>query len=337
MQNQIIVLDGPDAVGKTTLAKKIQEKVPNTRYLHLTYRWKDKIFDYHTAAIHLAAKWSKLSNVIIDRWWPSEACYATTYRRTSAWPLQGRFCDRVALKHGVVYINCLPDHNTIERHKLMKEMRVEMYDNIDKLCDLYTDLYYGNPEHEDKGNYIDQLILSGGMQQIPYCLPYTIEKWGAHLDQFVDLIMHVGKTHRECQWKTALDPDDHNILGHRHFAHRLFVGEIVNPKYKGVFWPFYEYNNSSLYLTQALHNLWLNERECAFTNVKDKDGKVDLRYVEEAQRNDIDIIAMGNVAADTMQKHKIEPDGIIKHPSYYKRFLNGEGFKQIENDIQEVL
>ena len=42
MQGQIIVLDGPDAVGKTTLAKKIQERVPNTRYMHLTYRWKIK-------------------------------------------------------------------------------------------------------------------------------------------------------------------------------------------------------------------------------------------------------------------------------------------------------
>ena len=66
---------------------------------------------------------------------------------------------------------------------------------------------------------------------MPYCIPYTIEKWGSHLDQFVDLLMHVGKTHREHQWKSALDPEDHNILGHRHFAHRLFVGEIVNPKY----------------------------------------------------------------------------------------------------------
>ena len=52
-----------------------------------------------------------------------------------------------------------------------------------------------------------------------------------------------------------------------------------------------------------------------YTNVKNKDGKVDLRYVEEAQQNDIDIIAMGNVAADTLQKHSIEPNGIMKHQS----------------------
>ena len=90
-------------------------------------------------------------------------------------------------------------------------------------------------------------------------------------------------------------------------------------------------------MTQALHNLWLNERDCAFTNVKNKDGKVDLRYVEEAKENDIDIIAMGNVASDTMQKNGIEPDFEMKHPSYYKRFLNGEGFKEIEKDIEEAL
>ena len=77
---QIIVLDGPDAVGKTTLANKIVEMYPNTKYLHLTYRFKDKIFDYHTAAIRLASKWAKTHNVIIDRWWPTEAWYATVYR-----------------------------------------------------------------------------------------------------------------------------------------------------------------------------------------------------------------------------------------------------------------
>jgi len=38
-----------------------------------------------------------------------------------------------------------------------------------------------------------------------------------------------------------------------------------------------------------------------------------------------------------LQKHNIEPDGIMKHPSYYKRFLNGEGFKQIEQDLEEVI
>ncbi len=56
MQGQIIVLDGPDAVGKTTLAEAFLKKYPDTKYLHLIYRWQDKIFDYHTAAMKLAGK-----------------------------------------------------------------------------------------------------------------------------------------------------------------------------------------------------------------------------------------------------------------------------------------
>ena len=139
---QIIVLDGPDAVGKTTIAKEFIKKYPNTKYIHNTYRWKDKIFDYHTAVMKLAGKWAQTHNVIIDRWWPSEACYASVYRNTSAWPLQGRFHERLALKYGVVYLLCLPDQNTIDRHAQMKLKREEMYENIEDLCDIYYKLYY---------------------------------------------------------------------------------------------------------------------------------------------------------------------------------------------------
>ena len=139
---QIIVLDGPDAVGKTTIAKEFIRKFPNTKYIHNGYRWKDKIFDYHTAVMKLASKWAMTHNVIIDRWWPSEACYASVYRNTSAWPLQGRFHERLALKYGVIYLLCLPDQNTLDRHTEMIKVRDEMYENIEDLCDLYYKLYY---------------------------------------------------------------------------------------------------------------------------------------------------------------------------------------------------
>ena len=333
---QIIVLDGPDAVGKTTIAKEFMRKFPNTKYIHNGYRWKDKIFDYHTAVMKLASKWAMTHNVIIDRWWPSEACYASVYRNTSAWPLQGRFHERLALKYGVIYLLCLPDQNTLDRHTEMKKVRDEMYENIEALCDLYYKLYYGDLNHKDKGNYIDKLILSGGVKDIPYYIPYTIERWGSHLDTFLDLVMHVATEMRESQFQDALSPFEHNVLGHSKFAKYMFVGDRVNPKYRDIFWPFFEYGNSSLYFTEALNDLWIKERDYMWTNAYDKDGKIDLKYAELAKERGINIIALGKSALNALKQKKIEPDEIMRHPSHYKRF-NGSKNHAIVEDLKGVL
>ena len=333
---QIIVLDGPDAVGKTTIAKEFMRKFPNTKYIHNGYRWKDKIFDYHTAVMKLASKWAMTHNVIIDRWWPSEACYASVYRNTSAWPLQGRFHERLALKYGVIYLLCLPDQNTVDRHTEMKKVRNEMYENIEDLCNLYYKLYYGDLNHKDKGNYIDKLILSGGVKDIPYYIPYTIERWGAHLDTFLDLVMHVATEMRDTQFQDALSPFEHNVLGHPKFAKYMFVGDRVNPKYRDIFWPFFEYGNSSLYFTEALNDLWIKERDYMWTNAYDKDGKIDLKYAELAKERGINIIALGKNALNALKQKRIEPYEIMRHPSHYKRF-NGSKNHAIVEDLKGVL
>ena len=333
---QIIVLDGPDAVGKTTIAKEFIKKFPNTKYIHNGYRWKDKIFDYHTAVMKLASKWAMTHNVIIDRWWPSEACYASVYRNTSAWPLQGRFHERLALKYGVIYLLCLPDQNTVDRHTEMKKVRNEMYENIEDLCNLYYKLYYGDLNHKDKGNYIDKLILSGGVKDIPYYIPYTIERWGAHLNTFLDLVMHVATEMRDTQFQDALSPFEHNVLGHSKFAKYMFVGDRVNPKYRDIFWPFFEYGNSSLYFTEALHDLWIKERDYMWTNAYDKDGKIDLKYAELAKERGINIIALGKNALKALKQKRIEPYEIMPHPSHYKRF-NGSKNHAIVEDLKGVL
>ena len=330
----IIVLDGPDAVGKTSLALNIMKKLDNCKYVHCTYRFKDKIFDYHTAVMRMATRWAQKQPVIIDRWWPSEACYATVYRKSSSWPLQGRFHERVTLKYGVIFVMCLPDNNTLSRFERLKTERDEMYDDIKDLCALYLKLYYGSEEHEDNGNYIDQMILSGGMSLMPYYIPYTIERWGSHNVHFIAMILEVADHMQREQIKEALNPDEHNFLGHKKFARYLFVGEQVNPKYRNTFWPFFEYGNCSLYFTQAIHELWIREHECAYTNVKDHKGNIDLKFIEELE-DEVEIIAMGNIAQETLSKHDIEFQA-IKHPQYYRRF-NGKGYDQIKQDIKEAL
>ena len=330
---QIIVLDGPDAVGKTTLANKIIEMYPNTKYLHLTYRFKDKIFDYHTAAIRLASKWAKTHNVIIDRWWPTEACYATVYRGSSDWPLQGRFHDRLALKFGAVYVMCLPDHTTLKRFERMKQERDEMYESIDELCKVYSKLFHGDHSHKDGGNYIDQLIITGGLKNVPHYFPYTIEAWGHNMEYFIEGLMRNAERYREAQWPEALSPDEDNILGHRGLAKYMFVGEQVNPKYARSHWPFFDYGNCSLYLTEALHQMFIPEHEIAYTNVLDKNGNDDLRFVQKGFNEGLFIIAMGKKAQSKLKEYHMNPDCEINHPQWYKRF-NGKGPGKLVEDLK---
>ena len=60
----IIVLDGPDAAGKTTLAEHLIEmNQGNGVILHATYRFKDKIPIYHGVLLRKAIRFEVKSEV----------------------------------------------------------------------------------------------------------------------------------------------------------------------------------------------------------------------------------------------------------------------------------
>ena len=317
----IIVLEGPDAVGKTTLAKAFNEHSKDpVKYLHLSYRWKDKIFDYHTAAMKLASRWAYNGyNVLIDRWWPSEACYATVYRNGSPWPLQGRMHDRVMLKYGGHYVYCLPDEDTIKRFEKLKTQREEYADNIDKVCQMYKDLYFGNRTAKDEGNFAHKMIKSGGVGSLPYVHMYTINRWGSHLKEYVENVLEHATRWRERQYHKALDPDYHNFVGYLPTAKYLFVGEQVRPK-KHMYWPFIEYGNSSLHITKSLDELWFNEMEGVWANAYDEKGNPNHDLAEIISFNPkIKVILLGKSAAKVAETFGIKGE-LIYHPQWFRRF-----------------
>lgn len=315
----IFVLDGPDGVGKTTLAQQFVKQL-GAKYLHLTYRWKDKIWLYHTAAMKYALHHQP---IVIDRWWPSEAVYAAAYRGGSTWPMQGRMCERVALKHGVIYIMCLPEsvEAAVEQHGKLKEEREEMYDDIGDVARLYLDLWDGNIEHEDSGQYLDFLIRTGGMKRQDNAVRYTIGEYGHAMDWFVDRMVMISQQWREQQYPPALLPGVPNILGHALTAKYVLVGEQINPKHRSVKWPFYDYGNSSLYLTQLMHDLGLREEHFMYMNAYDDDGSINPHLVGLHNHNLLlRFIPMGAKAAQVLKSLDIPAYAEIPHPSYAKRF-----------------
>jgi len=144
----IIVLEGPDGVGKTSLALALQKYI-GARYVHLTYRFRDKMDVYHLAAIRFCARLARYQPVILDRWWISEIMYAEAYRGGSRFIKRHFFLEHVANKLGVTYVVCLPENRQryLDYYMLVKSSRSEAEllrdppEGVEKVYDLYVDFY----------------------------------------------------------------------------------------------------------------------------------------------------------------------------------------------------
>lgn len=159
----IIVLEGPDCAGKTTLAKRILELDSTAKYIHMTYRFKTRMSTYHIAAIHRAIQYVTLGrNVVIDRWWPSAEIYAQTTRYDFSANKLGFRLQPLMHRYGLMCI-CLPDiESVLERHLLRidQELYKDM-DNAARIYDAYFDLAYGNAESR-LGGLTGKITRSGG-------------------------------------------------------------------------------------------------------------------------------------------------------------------------------
>lgn len=139
----IYVLEGPDGAGKTSLAMKLKG-LTGARYVHLTYRFKDKMHLYHTAAIRLVAHLAQHQPVVLDRWWPSEIVYADAYRGGSKFTKHYFLLEHIATSLGVVYVVCLPEDKElyVKFYNKLKGERVEMYDEgMDRVYEGYREFY----------------------------------------------------------------------------------------------------------------------------------------------------------------------------------------------------
>jgi len=169
----IIVIDGCDGTGKTTLAKAICDKHDGV-YIHNTYRWPTKMPLYHTAALHRALKLARTRLVVIDRLWMSEAIYAEVYRGGSPWPHMGRMIDRIIRKSGGLYILTQSPRGHSEKFEQLKSEREEMYDNVDKVRERFDQLFEGGFDGHDT-DYAQQLSVFG-MRMRDDVLPFVFSR-----------------------------------------------------------------------------------------------------------------------------------------------------------------
>ena len=138
----VVLVDGPDAAGKTTLAEKLIEmNYGNGIILHATYRFKDKIPVYHGAILRKAIRLSKKTLVIIDRLHISEYIYAKVFRGGTKWPWQLPVFNQICKSLHIPIIICVPSslEQGIEWFAKTKQERCEMFDNIEGVIKEYIE------------------------------------------------------------------------------------------------------------------------------------------------------------------------------------------------------
>ncbi len=330
-QTGIVILDGPDASGKSVLADAFADMY-HGQIIHLTYN-KDVgpvMFDYQTDKMMEAIEESQEHLVIVDRHWMSENIYANTFRGGSPWPLMGRMMDRVWMKQAAIHVVCLPDNleSAVEMHrKNMDASHPYEDDKFRELASRYRRFVYGCHKYKES-DYVSWYARQGGILRHRFhdFTPYYMTLQGKHLDIFCSCEIERLRQRQNSQYVMALKPSEHNILGHIRFAKYLFIGEQVNNKGKSYNWPFYEYGNSSLYLTEALQEINFHEDLAMWTNAKTPDNYVS-QHIPYLIKHGLKPICFGKVAGDITAKvcfdYRLRTAPVtLEHPAHASRFAN---------------
>ena len=143
-QKGIIVLEGPDGSGKSTIAEYIKDTYGATIIHHTWSPWlEENMQQYHidgiTKAIHLAEN----ELVILDRSWISELIYSHVFRDGSNWPSLHELGRNLLKQNNAAYILCLPNdlQAYIKHFEQLCSNRNEMFTNSNLMKSVWLEYY----------------------------------------------------------------------------------------------------------------------------------------------------------------------------------------------------
>lgn len=136
----IVIVEGADCQGKSTLINQLMEKHPNNCYIHNAVT--DDIKSLHENTIDAALVASQEHWVFIDRLHLSEKIYGTIFRNGQSYDTD-MFDKMLTNKIPTLKkILCVVDKETsLAKHAERKNK--EMFDDISKVWDMYNDIRDG--------------------------------------------------------------------------------------------------------------------------------------------------------------------------------------------------
>ncbi len=309
---KVIILEGPDGAGKTTLARALEKR--GYRYHHEGPPSPNVDLLVHYALVLDRAIRSG-DRVVIDRLHVGESVYGPLLRgvdRISSW---GQIIlQRIIRGGGVLEVFCLPPErvcfgNWYARHQVGKEL-VETSSDFHEIYKAYVDISK-HPRHSR-------------------AVTYDYTQWS--LDLACDMLTSEMNNPPCLPFECIGSPQ----------ACFLFVGEIANQKELDL--PWVSLYHSSDYLNGAIMSAGYTEDEIAFVNAKKLDGSdndlfdvVFQMSLSEPKRWVLPI-ALGGVPAQKLEKYGHR--GAFRkmpHPAYWKRFHSTETAEYVKGlkDIRE--
>lgn len=315
----IIILEGADGTGKTTLARAICARY-GAAYIHGHY-YPHHAWAFHLAMLRRACRLSQERLVVVDRHWISEAIYGRVYRGAGVHGALARMFYRIWYRFGALYVLCLPDTTfVVETFDRLKKERTEQYaDQMGEVNDRYLRLWHGEPDVAPLAgeDYVDQLTRRGVKNDPTRWVDYDYRYWpDEKVHRFVEGLAWKLETLRKYTWAPGLDYGLWNFAGNGH-GKVLLVGDKTNVdgSPRGVYWPFTAKEGSAAYLARTLHALAVDEDDIAIVNANEVgNGILSLDSLPDK------IVALGKYAEEGLKLAGLSPHVVIRHPQAARRF-----------------
>lgn len=328
----ILVLEGADASGKTTLARHLV-KHHSARYLHLG-PYKD-VWRWHLGAYLRAQRLAAAGHlVVVDRHWPSECVCGAIYRGGSAYPIAARCFDRLWLRSAAIYILCVPsnsrrqeqDHHQRDLSRKGNTYSQDRTRPVRQVIARYRQLMTRQPASFEMKDYLFQ----AAWRTRPDVVYYDRFTEGHDLRALTYRLLTRLSGWRTMQRSLGLDPASPNYAGHPVSARWLLVGEAGSPRVfrPDINFPFVDrctHLSSATWLNRALHQLSVPEPHLLWCNTA---GPELAQLARDPVVRSLPAIALGRVAERALYQLSWPDVRSVVHPQYARRFQHSGSYAE---------
>jgi hypothetical protein len=293
--NGVIILEGPDGAGKSTLAKVLQAQAINRGYhVILVHNGPYQGVKNGLARLYAEAIMSGVvgnSIVIMDRSWISEAIYGPIFRQADrVGRSRARILERLMLRVPNLVVGCLPPWDDVLQNYLRRKHMEYLPD--ESLLRLVYDTFE-QMEFDMTFNYRAELPVKMSIRILNSLNDLEVYKHGQ-------------------SWPSAGKLGARFALVGAEFA-AIHEGDCLYQ------WPFGALAGTgcSRWITERLDEAGVPERDLFWIN-QDAEGPVLTHTLGLVRESGGDVIALGTKAAERLQDLSI-PCERIPHPQGWKR------------------